>query len=85
MQKIWEDLIYFNCNPRAELELPKHLKSGVIKLRLKIKTERDLLFDEDCGVWQWHKTWNIPTISVQLEVSKFHLHNTFCLEQGCSI
>ena len=62
--------MYFNCNPRADLELPAHLKSGAIKLRLKIKTERDLLFAKDCEHWQWHKTWNIPTISVQLEVNK---------------
>ncbi|CAD8190796.1 unnamed protein product [Paramecium pentaurelia] len=36
---------------------------------LKIDTERELQFSNDLG-WNWHKSWNIPNLSIKL-----HLQN----------
>ena len=34
---------------------------------LKIDTERELQFTNDLG-WNWHKSWNIPNISVKISL-----------------
>ncbi|CAD8113324.1 unnamed protein product [Paramecium sonneborni] len=34
---------------------------------LKIDTERELQFSNDLG-WNWHKSWNIPNLSIKLQL-----------------
>lgn len=34
---------------------------------LKIDTERELKYTNDLG-WNWHKSWNIPNISVKISL-----------------
>lgn len=49
-----------------------HLQPEVIpqngySVRLKVDTERELQHSQDLG-WNWHKSWNLPNISVKLEL-----------------
>jgi hypothetical protein len=34
-------------------------------LILKIDTERELQYTNELG-WNWHKSWNIPNLSIKL-------------------
>ncbi|CAK83809.1 unnamed protein product (macronuclear) [Paramecium tetraurelia] len=36
-------------------------------VHLKIDTERELQFSNDLG-WNWHKSWNIPNLSIKLHL-----------------
>ncbi|CAD8083039.1 unnamed protein product [Paramecium primaurelia] len=36
-------------------------------IHLKIDTERELQFSNDLG-WNWHKSWNIPNLSIKLQL-----------------
>lgn len=36
-------------------------------VRLFIDTEKSLSYTPDLG-WNWHKSWNLPNISIRLEV-----------------
>ncbi|CAK57968.1 unnamed protein product (macronuclear) [Paramecium tetraurelia] len=36
-------------------------------VRLKIDTERELQFSNDLS-WNWHKSWNIPNLSIKLQL-----------------
>jgi hypothetical protein len=51
-------------------------------MRLQIEMERNFLVDEE-KQWSWHKSWNLPNISISLEVNKlinilfFHFLNNF--------
>ena len=36
-------------------------------VRLFIDTEKSLSYAPDLG-WNWHKSWNLPNISIRLEV-----------------
>jgi hypothetical protein len=38
-------------------------------MRLQIEMERNFLVDEE-KQWSWHKSWNLPNISISLEVNK---------------
>ncbi|CAD8117211.1 unnamed protein product [Paramecium sonneborni] len=48
-----------NLNPRVTA------KQGPV--HLKIDTERELQFSNDLG-WNWHKSWNIPNLSIKLSL-----------------
>lgn len=37
------------------------------KVKLFIDTEKSLNYSPELG-WNWHKSWNLPNISVKLEV-----------------
>ncbi|EGR29156.1 zinc finger transcription factor sma, putative [Ichthyophthirius multifiliis] len=39
-------------------------------VKLFIDTEKSLQYTEDLG-WNWHKSWNLPNISVRLEIKDF--------------
>lgn len=81
--KLRSDLLYLNCNPKSQLYLSADIKAEAdaavraqpVKVKLKIATERELLFDENSNMWLWHKTWNLPVISVRLVVSGHCLPN----------
>ena len=36
-------------------------------MKLFIDTEKSLQYSDELG-WNWHKSWNLPNISVRLEV-----------------
>lgn len=36
-------------------------------VKLYIDTEKSLQYTDDLG-WNWHKSWNLPNISVRLEI-----------------
>lgn len=37
-------------------------------VKLYVDTEKSLQFSEELG-WNWHKSWNLPNISIRVEVS----------------
>lgn len=47
-------------------------------VRLFIDTEKSLSYATDLG-WNWHKSWNLPNISIRLEVKQ-----EIYLDQGLS-
>jgi hypothetical protein len=53
--------------PSIILTNPSSESSGP-NVRLYIDTEKSLQYSNDLG-WNWHKSWNIPNISLRLEVS----------------
>lgn len=36
-------------------------------VKLYVDTEKSLQFSEELG-WNWHKSWNLPNISIRVEV-----------------
>jgi hypothetical protein len=59
----------WNLAPSIILTNPSSESSGP-NVRLYIDTEKSLQYSNDLG-WNWHKSWNIPNISLRLEVSPF--------------
>jgi hypothetical protein len=48
-------------------------------MQLTIDMERNFLLDEG-SQWTWHKSWNLPNISITLDVSiKGHVKSQFTL------
>lgn len=56
----------WNLAPSIILTNPSSESSGP-NVRLYIDTEKSLQYSNDLG-WNWHKSWNIPNISLRLEV-----------------
>lgn len=48
------------------------------ELKLFVDNEKKLNFSKEIG-WNWHKSWNLPNISIKLEVEYIHLHSTYPL------
>ncbi len=59
----------WNLAPSIILTNPSSESSGP-SVRLYIDTEKSLQYSNDLG-WNWHKSWNIPNISLRLEVIYF--------------
>ncbi len=57
----------WNLAPSIILTNPSSESSGP-NVRLYIDTEKSLQYSNDLG-WNWHKSWNIPNISLRLEVT----------------
>jgi len=36
-------------------------------INLSVESEKSFQFSDELG-WNWHKSWKLPTVSVQLEV-----------------
>jgi hypothetical protein len=61
--------VIWNLTPSIMLTNPSSDLAGP-NVRLYIDTEKSLQYSSDLG-WNWHKSWNIPNISLRLEVA-FH-------------
>lgn len=57
----------WNLSPSIILTNPSTENSGPA-VRLYIDTEKSLQYSSELG-WNWHKSWNIPNISLRLEVT----------------
>jgi hypothetical protein len=56
----------WNLTPSIILTNPSTDTAGP-NVRLYIDTEKSLQYSHELG-WNWHKSWNIPNISLRLEV-----------------
>lgn len=74
----WPEMIpYANCNPRHSLVDPSKSARNKVKCRLKVRLEREILFDDTNQRWNWYKSWNLPTIKVNFYVSSTHVTSSF--------
>lgn len=46
----------------------EHFQGDDPEVKLYIDTEKQLQYSKELG-WNWHKSWNLPNISVRLEVT----------------
>ena len=57
----------WNLSPQISLKIPT--ESGTVdpQINLRIEQSRSFIHTEGLG-WNWHKSWNLPDIGVELEV-----------------
>lgn len=64
--------VIWNMKPTIVLSHPSQGVNGVDYpdplVKLFIDTEKSLQFSPEVG-WNWHKSWNIPNISVRLDIT----------------
>ena len=58
--------VHWQLAPSILLTNPNSATSDPV-VRLFIDTEKSLSYSPDLG-WNWHKSWNLPNISIRLEV-----------------
>ena len=58
--------VHWQLAPSILLTNPNSVTSDPV-VRLFIDTEKSLSYNQDLG-WNWHKSWNLPNISIRLEV-----------------
>lgn len=56
-----------NCNKSVTLTNPIDETAEEPKFKVTIDMERNFMKDEN-DLWIWHKSWNLPNISVTIEL-----------------
>lgn len=61
-------LAVFGCLYEFWSVIVEKLKLEDLEVTMNVEIEKSLIFNQGLS-WNWHKSWNLPTISIFLEVS----------------
>lgn len=62
----------WNLSPSVSLKIPTETGQIDPIINLKIEQSRNFIYTNKNGLgWNWHKSWNLPDIGVELDVFKF--------------
>lgn len=64
--EIQKKMVAWNLQPAIVLTNPNE-EGADPHVKLYIDTEKSLQYSDELG-WNWHKSWNLPNISVRLEI-----------------